>query len=70
MFIQKKKTINLRVIKNISLQNYNPIGSEPALIKYFWTISSYLFTKIRVDFITNFQTFLNNNLHRATKSVL
>jgi hypothetical protein len=60
MFIQKKKTISLEIIKHTSLQNYFSIGSEPALIKYLWTSSiTALPTKIRVDFITNCQTFVN-----------
>jgi hypothetical protein len=60
MYIQKKKTISLEVIKHISLQNYSPIGSEPALIKYLQTISTTtLSTKIRAGFITNCQIFLN-----------
>jgi hypothetical protein len=59
MYIQKKRT-SYEIIKHISLQNYFLIGSEPALIKYLWTISTTaLPTKIRVDFITNCQTFLN-----------
>jgi hypothetical protein len=54
------RTMSHEIIKHISLQNYSLIGSEPALIKYLWTISTAaLPTKIRVDFITNRQTFLN-----------